>query len=153
VADDPGIVATPVEPEPAEYTWVPLARWPSEMVALRNDIREADEVLPLLEGMADDLACRTATDFVREMRAAGKAELAMRLLQLHGVELPAAGDFKTPQAQMSENLKKTADTIRQQRADITPADVGMKVPPPSRARRQPSQYGGGLGPLGSLGRD
>jgi hypothetical protein len=151
-ADEPDVVATPVEPEAPEVTWVPVSRWPSEMIALRNDILDADQVIEWLDGAADDFACQSAVDFVREMRAAGKSELAMRLLELHGVALPDKAGFQTPQEKISEQLRKNADLVRERRPDITPKDVGMREPPSSRARREPPRYGG-MGPLGSLGRE
>jgi hypothetical protein len=149
VSEEPAAEEREDEPE---FTWVPTSRWPAEMSALRRDIEEADQVIPLLEGAADDLACHTALDFVKAMRFAGKAELAMRLLELHGVPLPDSGDFQTPQQKMSEGLKRTADVIRANRPDIKPEDMGMRQPPSSRARREPPRYGG-AGPLGSLGRE
>lgn len=119
----------------AEADWTPVSRWDSETIATVQAIRDCSELLPLLEGAADDFAVHTAKNFLAAVRSHAQSELAARLLAMHGIELPPADDWKTPQQQISQQLKSVADAVRDRRADIRPEDVGMSQPPHSRARR------------------
>lgn len=132
-----GIVTEPAPQEDdgeSEFEWRPVSGWPEHVRALRQVIEDCDEVVPLLEGAADDYACHIALDFVRAVLSQHKAALAMALLDLHGVTLPPRDGWQTPQEQIQANLRKVAEDVKK-RQDIRPEDLGMKMPLASRARR------------------
>ena len=117
------------EPEP-EIEWHPVARWPQAARTLMTDIGQIGDVIELMQGSADDSACKVFVDFLEHVLLARRRELAITMLGEHEIGIPEPGEIQTPQERMSAGLKHMAEEVRKRR-DIVPD----KQPPVERARR------------------
>lgn len=119
--------------EEPELDWQRVSSWPARAFDLMRDIEGINEALELMKGAGDDMACQVFTDLLRTAQLAERRELAMIVLDAHGVVLPEPGTVQTPQERMSAMMKHVADEVRQRRADIVPE----KQPFTDRGRRRP----------------
>jgi hypothetical protein len=122
----------PAEPEEPEIEWVPVATWPADARAIVTDIEKIMHVAEIMAGAADDPACQVFTDFLGTVLLHRRRELAMIILDKHGVALPEPGSVQTPQQRMSAGLAHIADEVRKRRPDLVPEHQ----PPTERARRR-----------------
>jgi hypothetical protein len=122
----------PAEQEEPEVEWIPVVRWPEGARAAVTDIEKILHVLDLMTGAADDMACQVFTDFLQTVLLHRRQELAMIMLDRHGVALPEPGSVQTPQQRMSAGLAHIADEVRKRRPDLVPEHQ----PPTERARRR-----------------
>jgi hypothetical protein len=107
------------EEEP-EIEWIPVTKWPEAARALITDIEKILHVTELMTGAADDQACQVFADFLSTVLLHRRRELAMVMLERHGVALPEPGTMQTPQERMSAGLQHIADEVRRRRPDLVP---------------------------------
>jgi hypothetical protein len=119
-----------------EFDWHPYVDWPARAYDLIADIEGLARVIELMKGAADDQACQVFVDLLRTVHLAERRELALIILELHGVALPEPGSVKTPQERMSAMMQHVADEVRRKRADIIPE----RQPFTDRGRHRPGEH-------------
>lgn len=106
--------------EEPEIEWRTVASWPVKGRNIMEDIEAIQRVLALMQGAADDAACQVFTDFLTLALLHRRQELALMILDHHGIEAPEPGAMQTPQERMSAGLKHIADEVRKARPDLVP---------------------------------
>jgi hypothetical protein len=118
--EDPAIDTPPPGYEEPEVEWIPVVKWPEQARAIITDIEKILHIAELMTGAADDMSCQVFTDFLNTVLLHRRRELALVMLERHGVELPEPGTMPTPQERMSAGLKHIADEVRKNRPDLVP---------------------------------